>query len=343
MFAHNKRLQYTVRVSEPNPALANLMLEQFGGPQGELAAAMRYFTQAVSEDDPGRKDMLFDIATEELSHLEVIGHIVAMLNKGAKGRLAEAVDSEAEMFKAITGPGNDSHITQVLYGGGTPLINSAGVPWTAAYIDSITEPTADLRSNIAAEARAKIVYERLIALTDDPGVKEALGFLMTREVAHQKSFEKALYAIEPNFPPGKMPADPRFASVYFNMSQGPGEMRGPWNQGADWDFVTDREKQQAVDGGSGEAEVALPSGDIDILKQMAMRTMSDPMSTPRTGAELGMSMQSDSGATMAGSSGNSMGQAVTANKGGPLDDTGLTHPVDKGVAKSMKAMKPNKK
>src|SRR5919202_1077920 len=72
MFAHNKRLQYTVRVSEPNPGLANLMLEQFGGPQGELAAAMRYFTQAVSEDDAGRKDMLFDIATDELSHLEVI-------------------------------------------------------------------------------------------------------------------------------------------------------------------------------------------------------------------------------------------------------------------------------
>ena len=343
MFAHNKRLQYTVRVSEPNPALANLMLEQFGGPQGELAAAMRYFTQAVAEDDPGRKDMLYDIATEELSHLEVIGHIVAMLNKGAKGRLAEAVDGEAEMYKAITGPGNDSHITQVLYGAGAPLTNSAGVPWTAAYIDSITEPTADLRSNIAAEARAKIVYERLIALTDDPGVKEALGFLMTREVAHKKSFEKALYAIEPNFPVGKMPADPRFASVYYNMSQGPGEMRGPWNQGADWDFVTDREKQMAVDGGSGEAEVALPSGDIDILKQMAMRTMSDPMSSPRTGAELGMSMQSDSGATMGGSSGNAMGQPTTANKGGQLDDTGMTHPVDKGVAKSMKAMKPTKK
>src|SRR3954464_4125585 len=71
MFMHNKRLQYTVRVSDPNPGLANLMLEQFGGPQGELAAAMRYFTQALAEDDPGRKDMLLDIATEELSHLEV--------------------------------------------------------------------------------------------------------------------------------------------------------------------------------------------------------------------------------------------------------------------------------
>src|SRR3954453_11158920 len=83
MFMHNKRLQYTVRVSETNPGLANLMLEQFGGPQGELAAACRYFTQAIGEDDPGRKDMLFDISTEELSHLEIIGTIVGMLNKGA--------------------------------------------------------------------------------------------------------------------------------------------------------------------------------------------------------------------------------------------------------------------
>lgn len=297
MFAHNKRLQYTVRVSGPNPGLANLMLEQFGGPQGELAAAMRYFTQAVSEDDAGRKDMLMDIATEELSHLEVIGHIVAMLNKGAKGQLAEAVDTEAEMYRKITGAGNDSHVTQVLYGGGTPLVNSAGVPWTAAYIDSITEPSADLRSNIAAEARAKVVYERLIALTDDPGVKEALGFLMTREVAHQKSFEKALYSMDSNFPSGKMPVDPRFSSVYYNMSQGEGEMRGPWNQGPEWDFVTDREKQMAVDGGSGEAEVKLPADDIKVLKQMQVRTMSDPTKDPQTGAELGLDPSTPKGAS----------------------------------------------
>jgi Mn-containing catalase len=291
MFAHNKRLQYTVRVSGPNPGLANLLLEQFGGPQGELAAAMRYFTQAVSEDDPGRKDMLFDIATEELSHLEIIGHIVAMLNKGAKGQLAEAVDDAADMYRKINGAGNDSHVTQILYGAGTPLINSAGVPWTAAYIDTIGEPSADLRSNIAAEARAKIVYERLIACTDDAGVKEALGFLMTREVAHQKSFEKALYSMTPNFPPGKMPVDPRFANTYFNMSQGDGEMRGSWNQGENWDFVSDREKQMAVDGGSGEAEVKLPPKDIDVLKALTTRTMSDPSIDPPTGAELGMGNQ----------------------------------------------------
>src|SRR5205085_3952877 len=147
------------------------------------------------------------------------------------------------------------HVTQVLYGAGTPLINSAGVPWTAAYIDTIGEPSADLRSNIAAEARAKIVYERLISCTDDPGVKEALGFLMTREIAHQKSFEKALYSMTPNFPPGKLPGKPEFTDKYYNMSQGDGDMRGSWNEGEQWEFVTDREEQMAVDGGEGTASV----------------------------------------------------------------------------------------
>ena len=199
MFMHNKRLMYTVRVSEPNPGLAAMMLEQFGGADGELAAAMRYFTQGLGEDDPGRKDLLMDIATEELSHLEVIGSIVAMLNKGAKAQLSEGQLEENELYLTINQQGA-SHIANLLYGG-VPLTNSAGLPWRAEYIDTRGEPTVDLRSNIAAESRAKIVYERLINITDDPGIKEALGFLMTREVAHQKSFEKALYAIEDNFPP----------------------------------------------------------------------------------------------------------------------------------------------
>jgi Mn-containing catalase len=287
MFMHNKRLQYTVRVSESNPGLANLMLEQFGGPQGELAAAMRYFTQALAEEDPGRKDMLLDIATEELSHLEVIGTIVAMLTKGNKGKLAEAAEEQAELYRRITGSGNDSHVTQVLYGGGPPLINSAGVPWTAAYIDSIGDPTCDLRSNIAAESRAKIVYERLINLTDDPGVREALGFLMTREIAHQKSFEKALYSIEPNFPPGKLPGDPRFTDTYFNLSQGDADARGPWNQGDQWSYISERERQVAVDGGNGSASVNLDKDEQVALERLSSRTRSSIGVDPVTGADLG--------------------------------------------------------
>lgn len=284
MFAHTKRLQYTVRVSESNPGLANLLLEQFGGPQGELAAATRYFTQYLAEDDPGRRDMLIDIATEELSHLEIIGTIVAMLNKGAKGRIAEGVDSEADMYRSISGAGNDSHVTQVLYGGGPPLVNSGAVPWTAAYVDTIGDPTADLRSNIAAEARAKIIYERLINATDDPGVKEALGFLMTREIAHQQSFEKALYSLQPNFPPGKLPGMAKFANVYFDMSQSDTPTRGPWNKEPTFEY---RQAETAVDGGSGNGEVTLAADEAACVQQAAERLRSDPDSDPQTGAELG--------------------------------------------------------
>ncbi|KPW37647.1 putative Mn-containing catalase [Pseudomonas savastanoi pv. glycinea] len=273
-----------MRVARPNPGLANLLLEQFGGAQGELAAAGRYFTQGLSEEDPGRKDLLMDIATEELSHLEIVGSIIVMLNKGAKGQLAEGIEEEGELYRSINGNGNDSHITSLLYGAGAPLTNSAGVPFTAAYIDTIGEPTADFRSNIAAESRAKIVYERLMNVTDDPGVKEALGFLMTREIAHQLSFEKALHAIQPNFPQGKLPGMPEFTNKYFNMSGEP-NVRGPWNQGGNWEYV--ESPQPAVDGGDGTASVTLDAKDADVLEMMKERTQSDPTANPITGADLG--------------------------------------------------------
>jgi Mn-containing catalase len=286
MFTHNKRLQYTVRVSEPNPALGSLMLEQFGGPDGELAAAMRYFTQGLAEEDPGRKDLLLDIATEELSHLEIIGSIVAMLNKGIKARLSEASMTEAELYMAITSGGN-SHTQALLYGGGPSLTNSSGVPWTAAYIDSRGDPTCDLRSNIAAESRAKIIYERLINVTDDPGIKDALGFLMTREISHQKSFEKALYSIQGNFPPGKLPGIERYASTYVNTSQGEGDAIGPWNSGEEWERVDDQTAALAMDGGDGQAKVTLDTEDTEVLEQLAMRTHSETGVNPTTGADLG--------------------------------------------------------
>ncbi len=287
MFFHNKRLQYTVRVGETNPVLANLLLEQFGGPQGELAAAMRYFTQAIAESDSGRKDMLLDISTEELSHLEVIGSIVVMLNKGVKGAIAEGLTEQGELFRMLN-QGGDSHVTSLLYGGGAALTNSGGVPWTAAYIDTIGDPTADLRSNIAAEARAKMIYERLINITEDPGVRDALGFLMTREIAHQKSFEKALYSIQPNFPPGKIPGKPEFTDKYFNTSQGEvGDERGPWNEGPQWEYVTAAEGMMSVDGGDGQASVRMSSAEQALEESAAARSKSDLEDDPTTGADLG--------------------------------------------------------
>jgi Mn-containing catalase len=155
-------------------------------------------------------------------------------------------------------------------------------------VDSRSEPTVDLRSNIAAEARAKIVYERLIGITDDPGIKEALGFLMTREIAHQKSFEKALYSIENNFPSGKLPGVEPYADMYVNTSQGEGDTSGPWNSGAQWRVVDDLNEVLPADaGGDGTASVKLGASDSAALQKMMTRLKSDRSADPFTGADLG--------------------------------------------------------
>jgi len=108
---------------------------------------------------------------------------------------------------------------------------------------------------------------------------------MTREIAHQQSFEKALYSIQPNFPPGKLAGMPQFANVYFNMSTGDGDARGPWNKEPTFEY---REAQPAVDGGDGLAAVCLDAKDLELVNQAALRLQSDPKSDPVTGAMLGM-------------------------------------------------------
>lgn len=229
MFLHNQNMMFTVRVDEPNPEFAKMLLEQFGGPNGELAAAMRYFTQGWAEADVKRRDMLLDIATEELSHLEMVGQTLVQLLRGSpgaqideveKGYLGELLDGKREKFIEAS-----LQSAQILTGGpGPKLTDSMGNPWTSAYVDTIGEPTADLRSDIAAEARAKLVYERLIKLCNDSSCRETLTFLMTREIAHQKMFEAALDAIANNFPPGKFAGIKEFAHAYFDDSGEPGKV-----------------------------------------------------------------------------------------------------------------------
>ena len=225
MFLHNRKMMFTVRVDEPNPQFAKLLLEQFGGPNGELAAALRYFSQGWAEADAMRRDMLLDIATEELSHLEMVGQALVQLLKGTPGAEIDGVESgylgdllDGKRDKLIELSVNSGNV--LLGGPGPRLTDSMGNPFTTAYVDTIGEPTADLRSNIAAEARAKLVYERLIKLCADTSCQETLGFLMSREVAHQKMFEAALDAIPQNFPPGRLPGDKNFNHAYFHDSNG---------------------------------------------------------------------------------------------------------------------------
>ena len=256
MFYHVKDLQFNARVSRPDPAFATLLLEQFGGANGELAAALRYFGQAFGAKNPypDKYDLLMDIATEEFSHLEVVGATIQMLLTGINGDLKNAAE-QSEIMQLLNGKAAKEQIIHqamvapqffVGSGGGPAYTNSQGVPWSAAYIngDVQGELTAELRSDIAAESRAKMVYEYLLQFTDDPYVKETLQFLMTREVAHFQMFQAALETITPNFPPGVLQGDPRYGNTYFNLSSG-NSLRGPWNQGESpvtqetWQYIED--------------------------------------------------------------------------------------------------------
>ena len=181
MYHHVKKLMYTVNIGNPDPKFGRMLLEQFGGANGELAAAMQYSIQGFNCEDAARKDLLMDIGTEELSHLEVVGALIRMHLKPMKD---EREAAEADPLVAIAG------------GGGVALFDSMGNAWTADYLKVTGDLAVDLRSNIAAEARAKIVYERLIGFTQDQGSKEALQFLMTREITHMRAFTAALDSME---------------------------------------------------------------------------------------------------------------------------------------------------
>lgn len=250
MYHHVKKLMYTVNVGTPDPAFGNMLLEQFGGANGELAAAMQYSIQGLNADDPKLKDLLMDIGTEELSHLEIIGSLARMHLKPMKTNREAA---ETDPLIAIAG------------GGGVSLCNSQGNPWTADYLKVTGEIDVDLRSNIAAEARAKIVYERLINFCDDPGTKDALQFLMTREITHMKAFMLALDSLGKNpLEIGEIPPTEEIVKMYFNDSTGEGDdgeidARGPWNEGDDWEYVEAKSFEGFSTGEASKKAKGLPN------------------------------------------------------------------------------------
>jgi manganese catalase len=228
MYLHVKKLMYTVHVGDPDPRFGRMLLEQFGGANGELAAAMQYSVQGLNCEDPALKDLLMDIGTEELSHLEVIGNLARLHLRPTKSDRNAAY---SDPMIAIAG------------GGGVNLYNSQGDPWTADYLKITGELDVDLRSNIAAEARAKIVYERLVNHTDCAGTKDALQFLMTREITHMKAFMLGLESMGKDpLSIGKIPPTPGVVDQFFNDStgsdgEGEKDVRGPWNQGNGWHYV----------------------------------------------------------------------------------------------------------
>jgi Mn-containing catalase len=271
MYHHVKKLMYTVRVDEPDPRFGNMLLEQFGGANGELAAAMQYSIQGLNCEDPERKDLLMDIGTEELSHLEIVGCLARMHLKPMKFARDEA---EADPLIAIAG------------GGGVNLFNSMGNPWTADYLKITGELDVDLRSNIAAEARAKIVYERLINFCNDAGTKDALQFLMTREITHMKAFTAALESLsKPRFAIGRIAPTAGLVEQFFNDSTGQGDdgeidSRGPWNEGDTWEFVEAPAFQKIRDGLPEGPPIHAESSDLvetDSIQELLVEQLRDTL------------------------------------------------------------------
>lgn len=181
MWVYEKKLQYPVKVDTTNPALAQMILEQFGGADGELSAAIRYLSQRWSMPTGRVKAILTDIGTEELAHWEMIGTIVWKLVK----------DAPIEQIK-----GTPFESYYVNHGKALYPTDASGVPWTASFIQSKDDPIACLHEDMAAEQKARANYEYLIRVSDDVGVNDTLRFLRQREVVHFQRFGEALRIIE---------------------------------------------------------------------------------------------------------------------------------------------------
>ncbi len=196
MFSYQKKLQYPINIKTPNPKLAKVIISQYGGPDGELGASLRYLSQRFTMPTPELKGTLTDIGTEELNHLEMIGAIVYQLTRNL------SIDE-------IKAGGFDDYFVD--HTTGIYPQAAGGSPWTAAYIQSKGDPITDLHEDMAAEQKARTTYDNILRLCDDYDVRDAIRFLREREVVHYQRFgenlrlltdklnEKNFYAFNPSF------------------------------------------------------------------------------------------------------------------------------------------------
>ena len=196
MFVYEKKLQYPVRIKNPNPALAKFIISQYGGPDGELGASLRYLSQRYSMPYPELKGLLTDIGTEELGHLEMVGAIVHQLTRKM---------TPEEIKKA----GFETYFVD--HTAGVYPQFASGTPWTAATMQANGDVITDLHEDMAAEQKARTTYDNILRLCDDPDVRDPIKFLREREIVHYQRFGDALriaqdhldsknfYAINPGF------------------------------------------------------------------------------------------------------------------------------------------------
>ena len=177
MFSYEKKLQYPVKIDKPNPKLASIIISQYGGPDGELGASLRYLSQRYSMPFDELKGLLTDIGTEELGHLEMVASIIHQLTRNLK---------DSQIQDSAFAPYFVDHTVGVY-----PTFAS-GTPWTAATIAVKGDPIADLTEDLAAEQKARVTYDNILRLSDDPDVNNVIKFLRQREINHFQRFGEAL-------------------------------------------------------------------------------------------------------------------------------------------------------
>lgn len=181
MFIYEKKLQYPVKIAKPNPRLASIIISQYGGPDGELGASLRYLSQRYSMPFDELKGLLTDIGTEELGHLEMIGAIVHQLTRNMK---------DSQIKDSAFAPYFVDHTA------GVYPTAASGFPWNAASIAVKGDPIADLTEDLAAEQKARVTYDNILRLSDDPDVNNVIKFLREREIVHFQRFGEALYSLK---------------------------------------------------------------------------------------------------------------------------------------------------
>lgn len=177
MFAYDKKLQYPVKIKNPNPALAKIILTQYGGPDGELGASLRYLSQRYSMPFDELRGLLTDIGTEELGHLEMVGAVVHQLTRNLK---------DTQMQDPAFAPYFVDHSA------GVYPASAAGTPWSAATMQVTGDPITDLTEDLAAEQKARTTYDNILRISDDPDVNDVIRFLRAREIVHFQRFGEAI-------------------------------------------------------------------------------------------------------------------------------------------------------
>ena len=177
MFVYEKKLQYPVKIQNVNPKLASIIISQYGGPDGELGASLRYLSQRYSMPYSEIKGLLTDIGTEELGHLEMVGTIVHQLTR----KLSD---------KQMKEGGFDAYFVD--HSAGVYPTAASGSPWNAAGMQVKGDPIADLTEDLAAEQKARVTYDNILRLSDDPDVNDVIKFLRQRELVHFQRFGEAM-------------------------------------------------------------------------------------------------------------------------------------------------------